>query len=27
MENWSLAMDFVILWRTVFAVLRREGAY
>jgi exopolysaccharide biosynthesis polyprenyl glycosylphosphotransferase len=26
-ENWSLAMDFVILWRTVFAVLRREGAY
>ncbi|ONH30426.1 sugar transferase [Pseudofrankia asymbiotica] len=26
-ENWTLAMDFVILWRTVFAVLRREGAY
>jgi exopolysaccharide biosynthesis polyprenyl glycosylphosphotransferase len=26
-ENWSLAMDFVILWRTVFAVLRSEGAY
>ncbi len=26
-ENWSLATDFVILWRTVFAVLRREGAY
>ncbi|MBX6388690.1 MAG: exopolysaccharide biosynthesis polyprenyl glycosylphosphotransferase [Frankia sp.] len=26
-ENWSLAMDLVILWRTVFAVLRREGAY
>nr|MDT0663672.1 sugar transferase [Micromonospora sp. DSM 115978] len=26
-ENWSLAMDFVILWRTLFAVLRREGAY
>jgi lipopolysaccharide/colanic/teichoic acid biosynthesis glycosyltransferase len=26
-ENWSLAMDFVILWRTAFAVLRREGAY
>jgi exopolysaccharide biosynthesis polyprenyl glycosylphosphotransferase len=26
-ENWSLAMDMVILWRTFFAVLRREGAY
>jgi exopolysaccharide biosynthesis polyprenyl glycosylphosphotransferase len=26
-ENWSLAMDLIILWRTVFAVLRREGAY
>ncbi|WP_175324689.1 sugar transferase [Frankia sp. Cppng1_Ct_nod] len=26
-ENWSLAMDFVILWRTMFAVIRREGAY
>nr|WP_242606514.1 sugar transferase [Protofrankia symbiont of Coriaria ruscifolia] len=26
-ENWSLAMDFVILWRTLFAVVRREGAY
>jgi len=26
-ENWSLAMDLAILWRTVFAVLKREGAY
>ncbi|WP_232303752.1 sugar transferase [Pseudofrankia sp. DC12] len=26
-ENWSLAMDLSILWRTVFAVLKREGAY
>jgi exopolysaccharide biosynthesis polyprenyl glycosylphosphotransferase len=26
-ENWSLAMDFAILWRTMFAVIRREGAY
>ncbi|CAJ64730.1 Undecaprenyl-phosphate glycosyl-1-phosphate transferase [Frankia alni ACN14a] len=26
-QNWSLAMDFYILWRTMFAVLRREGAY
>jgi len=26
-ENWSLAMDISILWRTVFAVLKREGAY
>jgi len=26
-ENWSLAMDLIILWRTVFAVLKREGAY
>jgi exopolysaccharide biosynthesis polyprenyl glycosylphosphotransferase len=26
-ENWNLAMDFVILWRTVFAVLLRRGAY
>jgi exopolysaccharide biosynthesis polyprenyl glycosylphosphotransferase len=26
-ENWTLAMDFVILWRTFFAVMRREGAY
>jgi exopolysaccharide biosynthesis polyprenyl glycosylphosphotransferase len=26
-ENWSLALDLIILWRTVFAVLKREGAY
>jgi exopolysaccharide biosynthesis polyprenyl glycosylphosphotransferase len=26
-ENWSLAMDIIILWRTLFAVLKHEGAY
>jgi exopolysaccharide biosynthesis polyprenyl glycosylphosphotransferase len=26
-ENWSLALDLAILWRTVAAVLRRQGAY
>lgn len=26
-ENWSLALDLMILWKTAFAVLRREGAY
>ncbi len=26
-ENWSLAMDAAILWKTVFAVLNRKGAY
>jgi lipopolysaccharide/colanic/teichoic acid biosynthesis glycosyltransferase len=26
-EDRPLAMDFVIRWRTVFAVLRREGTY
>jgi exopolysaccharide biosynthesis polyprenyl glycosylphosphotransferase len=26
-ENWSLALDAMILWRTVFAVLRSQGAY
>jgi exopolysaccharide biosynthesis polyprenyl glycosylphosphotransferase len=26
-ENWSLTGDLVILWRTVRAVLRRDGAY
>jgi len=26
-ENWSLAMDIIILWRTLFAVLKRQGAY
>ncbi len=26
-ENWSLAMDILILWKTIFAVLNRRGAY
>ncbi|HEX2417534.1 MAG TPA: sugar transferase, partial [Micromonosporaceae bacterium] len=26
-DNWSLAFDLVILWRTVIAVMRRKGAY
>lgn len=26
-ENWSLALDAMILWRTAFAVLRSQGAY
>jgi exopolysaccharide biosynthesis polyprenyl glycosylphosphotransferase len=26
-ESWSLALDLAILWRTVFAVLKRQGAY
>ncbi|TDD40667.1 sugar transferase [Saccharopolyspora elongata] len=26
-ENWSLAMDAVILWKTVRAVLTKQGAY
>ena len=26
-ENWSLALDAGIVWRTVFALVRREGAY
>ena len=26
-ENWSLALDAHILWRTAFAVLGRRGAY
>jgi lipopolysaccharide/colanic/teichoic acid biosynthesis glycosyltransferase len=25
-ENWSLTMDLLILWKTVSAVLRRHGA-
>jgi len=26
-ENWSLALDLMILWKTVFAVLKGAGAY
>ncbi|HVV75207.1 MAG TPA: sugar transferase [Mycobacteriales bacterium] len=26
-ENWSLSLDAMIVWKTVFAVFRREGAY
>ncbi len=26
-ENWSLALDLMIIWKTVFAVLQRRGAY
>ena len=26
-ENWSIPFDFLILWRTVFAVLEGRGAY
>jgi exopolysaccharide biosynthesis polyprenyl glycosylphosphotransferase len=26
-ENWSLATDLMILWKTVFAVVRSSGAY
>lgn len=26
-ENWALSLDFMILWKTVFAVLRGRGAY
>ncbi|ADB73202.1 sugar transferase [Geodermatophilus obscurus] len=26
-ENWSLALDFMILWKTIGAVLRGSGAY
>ncbi|GAB3299749.1 sugar transferase [Geodermatophilus aquaeductus] len=26
-ENWSLALDLVILWKTVNAVIRADGAY
>ena len=26
-ENWSVALDFMILWKTFFAVLRGRGAY
>jgi lipopolysaccharide/colanic/teichoic acid biosynthesis glycosyltransferase len=26
-ENWSVGMDAVLLWRTIFAVVRGHGAY
>jgi lipopolysaccharide/colanic/teichoic acid biosynthesis glycosyltransferase len=26
-ENWSLALDAMIVWKTIFAVLGRRGAY
>lgn len=26
-ENWSLALDFMILWKTVAAITRQRGAY
>jgi lipopolysaccharide/colanic/teichoic acid biosynthesis glycosyltransferase len=26
-EQWSLALDTVIIWKTLFAVVRRRGAY
>ena len=26
-ENWSVTFDLMILWKTLFAVLGREGAY
>ncbi|GAA2168172.1 exopolysaccharide biosynthesis polyprenyl glycosylphosphotransferase [Humibacillus xanthopallidus] len=26
-ENWSLSLDMVLIWRTIFAVLRGKGAY
>ncbi len=26
-ENWSLALDLIIIWKTVFTVLKRDGAY
>ena len=26
-ENWNLVEDLKILWRTVLAVLKRDGAY
>ncbi len=26
-ENWSLAFDLMIIYKTVFAVLQRKGAY
>ncbi|MGI8612499.1 MAG: sugar transferase [Nocardioidaceae bacterium] len=26
-DNWSLVFDFMILWKTLFAVIRGNGAY
>ena len=26
-ENWSLFLDLLIIWRTIGAVLRGDGAY
>jgi exopolysaccharide biosynthesis polyprenyl glycosylphosphotransferase len=26
-ENWSLALDAMIVWKTMFAIFRQEGAY
>ena len=26
-ENWSFALDAMIVWKTIFAVLRNDGAY
>lgn len=26
-ENWNLALDLMIIWKTLFAVVRRDGAY
>jgi len=26
-ENWSLALDLLILWKTAAAVVRSRGAY
>lgn len=26
-ENWSLTLDVLIVWKTVFALVKHEGAY
>ena len=26
-ENWSLTLDLLIIWKTSFAILTRRGAY
>jgi lipopolysaccharide/colanic/teichoic acid biosynthesis glycosyltransferase len=26
-DNWSLMFDAMILWKTLFAVLKRDGAF